>query len=214
MIVLEPRIDRGAISPTEHQCRTGSAQRGKQRLGDPQAIASELATPTRSSKHQPAEKGQSSSRSRYDRFDRAPAVSTTLLHLSSTDHARRRGACCGNLEKRPSQGGGRRADVLCSASARLPGWARSQSSRPALTCIIGARVDRADDLLDVDPLQIHARRGDVRMPELALDYRQRHALPGEFDGVSMAELVLVPTSAQAPLSSPRFWMFTTSTNGS
>jgi hypothetical protein len=35
--------------------------------------------------------------------------------------------------------GAGRAVAPCSASARLSGWARSQSSRPALTCIIGAR---------------------------------------------------------------------------
>jgi hypothetical protein len=40
------------------------------------------------------------------------------------------------------------------------------------------------------------------MPELALDHRQRHPLPGELDRVSMTELMLVPTSAQAPLSRP------------
>ena len=33
------------------------------------------------------------------------------------------------------------------------------------------RVDRADDLLDIDPLQVHAGGRDVRMPELPLDHR-------------------------------------------
>jgi len=32
-------------------------------------------------------------------------------------------------------------------------------------------VDRADDLLGVDPLEVHAGRGHIRMPELALDHR-------------------------------------------
>ena len=31
-------------------------------------------------------------------------------------------------------------------------------------------VDRADDLLGVDPLEVHAGRGDIRMAELALNY--------------------------------------------
>ena len=31
-------------------------------------------------------------------------------------------------------------------------------------------VDRADDLLGVDPLEVHAGRGHIRMPELALDH--------------------------------------------
>jgi hypothetical protein len=31
-------------------------------------------------------------------------------------------------------------------------------------------VDRADDLLGVDPLEVHAGRGHIRMAELALDY--------------------------------------------
>ena len=52
-----------------------------------------------------------------------------------------------------------------------------------------SRVDHADDLLDIDPLQVHARGRDIRMPELPLDHRQRHALPGELDRVSMAELM-------------------------
>ena len=64
------------------------------------------------------------------------------------------------------------------------------------------RVDRADDLLDINPLQIHAGGRDIRMPELPLDHRQRHPLPRELDRVSMAELVLVPTSAQASICRP------------
>jgi hypothetical protein len=40
------------------------------------------------------------------------------------------------------------------------------------------------------------------MPELPLDHRQRHALPGELDRVRMTELTLVPTSAQTSLSRP------------
>jgi hypothetical protein len=50
---------------------------------------------------------------------------------------RRRGTCCRDLEKAAESG--RRAVASCGAPARLSGWARSQNSRPALTCIIGAR---------------------------------------------------------------------------
>ena len=40
------------------------------------------------------------------------------------------------------------------------------------------------------------------MPQLALDDVYRHSFPGELDSVRMPELVLVPTSAQAPLCRP------------
>ena len=40
------------------------------------------------------------------------------------------------------------------------------------------------------------------MPELPLDHRQRHPLPGDLDRVSMTKLMIVPTSAQASLSRP------------
>jgi hypothetical protein len=39
------------------------------------------------------------------------------------------------------------------------------------------RVDRADDLLDVDPLQIHARRGDVRMLDMRVIWRVLPRIP-------------------------------------
>jgi hypothetical protein len=42
----------------------------------------------------------------------------------------------------------------------------------------------------------------VGVPELALDDNQRDALVGHLDRVRVAELMLVPTSAQAPLSRP------------
>jgi hypothetical protein len=72
-------------------------------------------------------------------FDRVATASTSLLLLSSTDDAGEEGACCRNLERRLSPGGagGRLRHV--SAPARVCGSASSQSSRPALTCIIGAR---------------------------------------------------------------------------
>ena len=41
------------------------------------------------------------------------------------------------------------------------------------------------------------------MPELALDHEERDALVGQLDCVPVAELMLVPTSAQPPLSRPR-----------
>ena len=76
-------------------------------------------------------------------------------------------------------------------------------SRPALACIIGALgVDGRDDLLRGDPLQVGAGRREVRVPQLALDQRQRDALVQQLDGVGMAELVVVPTSAQASLGRP------------
>jgi hypothetical protein len=58
---------------------------------------------------------------------------------SSTDHAGDDGYCCRNLKRRLSPVGGRRAVALRSGPALRPRCARSQSSRPALTCIIGAR---------------------------------------------------------------------------
>jgi hypothetical protein len=51
------------------------------------------------------------------------------------------------------------------------------------------RVDRADDLLGIDALQVNARRGHVRMPELTLDDGQRHPLARELDRVRMPKLV-------------------------
>jgi hypothetical protein len=51
-------------------------------------------------------------------------------------------------------------------------------------------------------LQVGAGRGEVRVPQLARDQRQRDPLAQQFDSVRMAELVLVPTSAQASLSRP------------
>jgi hypothetical protein len=58
-------------------------------------------------------------------------------------------------------------------------------------------MDRADDFLDIDPLQVNARGRDVRMPELPLDDRQRHAFACELDRVCVAELVRRETAANA-----------------
>ena len=51
------------------------------------------------------------------------------------------------------------------------------------------------------------------MPELALNDDQRDPLARHLDRVRVPQLVLVPTSAQAPLSPPVIWVFTTSTYG-
>ena len=50
-------------------------------------------------------------------------------------------------------------------------------------------VDAGDDLLCGDSLQVGAGRGEVRVPQLALDQRQRDALMQQLDSVRMAELV-------------------------
>ena len=50
-------------------------------------------------------------------------------------------------------------------------------------------VDGRDDLLGVDPLQVGAGGGQVRVAELALDQRQRDPLVQELDGVRVAQLV-------------------------
>lgn len=41
---------------------------------------------------------------------------------------------------------------------------------------------------------------EAGVAELALDDVEPHALPGELAGVGVSELVVVPTSAQPPLS--------------
>jgi hypothetical protein len=50
-------------------------------------------------------------------------------------------------------------------------------------------VDGVDDLAGVDPLQVDRGHAEVGVPELALDYVQRDALAGEFDGVRVTQLV-------------------------
>ena len=61
-------------------------------------------------------------------------------------------------------------------------------------------MDRLDDFAAVDSLEVDAGDPQIAMLELPLDNHQRDALVGELDSVSMPQLVLVPTSAQAPLS--------------
>ncbi len=70
-------------------------------------------------------------------------------------------------------------------------------------------MNGGDDLLRVDPLEVGAGGREVRVPELALDQRQWDPFMEQLDSVGMAELVFVPTSAQASLSSPRNSAFTT-----
>jgi len=63
-------------------------------------------------------------------------------------------------------------------------------------------VDRVDDLAAVDPFEVDAGDAEVRVSELPLDDHKRHALVGHLDRVRVTQLVVVPTSAQSPLSRP------------
>jgi hypothetical protein len=60
-------------------------------------------------------------------------------------------------------------------------------------------VHGVDDLSVIDPAQIDRRHPKIRMPELALDNRDRDPFARHLDRVGMPELMLVPTSAQPPL---------------
>ena len=70
--------------------------------------------------------------------------------------------------------------------------------------IVGWRRERTASMISlmIDPLQVSAGRPQVGMPELALDDRRAGSPRGQLDGVGMPQLVLVPTSAQPPLSRP------------
>ena len=63
-------------------------------------------------------------------------------------------------------------------------------------------MDGVDDLGVIDPLEINRGDPEVRVPELALNDDQRHTLVRHLHGVRVAELVVVPTSAQPPLCRP------------
>jgi hypothetical protein len=63
-------------------------------------------------------------------------------------------------------------------------------------------MDGVDDLASVDSLEVDRGDPEVRVPELSLDDRQRDPFVGHLDRVSMPQLMLVPTSAQPPLSRP------------
>ena len=81
-----------------------------------------------------------------------------------------------------------------------PASGRVQSSRPALTYIIGARRLRIVPMISstIDPLQVDAGGRDVRMPELALDDRQWHPLAGELDSVRMPSADVARTWRRTP----------------
>jgi hypothetical protein len=61
-------------------------------------------------------------------------------------------------------------------------------------------MDGVDDLAAVDPLKINAGDAEICVPQLALDDDQGDTLASHLHRVGVSELVLVPTSAQAPLS--------------
>jgi hypothetical protein len=63
-------------------------------------------------------------------------------------------------------------------------------------------MDGVDDLAGVDALQVNRGDPEVGMPELPLDNRQRDAFVRHLNSMRMPQLMLVPTSAQAPLSRP------------
>jgi hypothetical protein len=60
-------------------------------------------------------------------------------------------------------------------------------------------VHSGDNFLGVDPLEVHARRAEVRVPELTLDDVQRDAFTGELDRVSVAQLVRREATPNASL---------------
>ena len=63
-------------------------------------------------------------------------------------------------------------------------------------------MDGADDLAAIDALEVDAGDAKVGVSELALDDDERDAFVRHLDRMSVPELVLVPTSAQAPLCRP------------
>jgi hypothetical protein len=60
-------------------------------------------------------------------------------------------------------------------------------------------VDGIHDLGVVDSLEVDRGDAKVRVSELTLDHDQRDAFVRHLDRVRVPELMLVPTSAQAPL---------------
>jgi len=81
-------------------------------------------------------------------------------------------------------------------AAGLPTGAQTGSGRDHRR---SSRVHGIDDLRVIDPLEIDRGHPEMGMPELSLDNDQRHALVGHLDRARMPELILAPTSAQAPL---------------
>jgi hypothetical protein len=62
----------------------------------------------------------------------------------------------------------------------------------------GSLVDGLDDLGVVDPAEVSGCDREVGVTELALDHDQRDPLARHLNSVRVPQLVLVPTSAQAP----------------
>ena len=89
-------------------------------------------------------------------------------------------------DRRPWAGGWR----VAGAHHALPhGWALQCKAGAGMHHRRASGVDGVDDLLRGDSLQVGAGRGQVRVPQLALDQRQRDALMQQFDSVRMVELV-------------------------
>ena len=67
--------------------------------------------------------------------------------------------------------------------------------------IIGAGrlVDGVDDLGVVDAARVRGGDPEVGVTELPLDDDERDSFPTHLDGVGVAELMLVPRSAQPPI---------------
>jgi hypothetical protein len=81
----------------------------------------------------------------------------------------------------------------------LPWFVQRRS--PALADIIGGRRVRTcrDDFLGIDALQVNARGAEIRVPELALDDVQRHALARELVRVRVAQLMRREAAPDASL---------------
>ena len=88
------------------------------------------------------------------RFDRDPAVWPTLLLVSHTGRPGEERVAAAISRRRPSQAGGRRAVASCSAPARLLELAEVSELEASADVHHrrAPRMDRADGLLDIDPL--------------------------------------------------------------
>lgn len=87
-------------------------------------------------------------------------------------------------------------------------------ARPALACIIGASRAWTVEMISPEemPLQVGVGRGEVRVPQLALDRRQRDAPMQALDGVGMAKLVGAKRRRTPGLE--RIWSFSVGANSS
>ena len=120
-----------------------------------------------------------------------PAPGPMQTHQRSSPRRSRRTipACAGGLHADAAFSGAKRGSAR-GAPAR-PGRRSRSEPQP---CGGGhhrrpARMHGRDDLLGIDPLQVDAGRAEVRVPELALDDVQRHALTSELEGVRVTQLV-------------------------